>query len=210
VRPRIGYRNEATVLLWTCCPGAVVILLSILTLEDLPQRKLPSAQSSCLSPIYSKNQFGTSVATVEAYRTRAQVKEDAVVNTPVDSSGMHFAVIAGLRTETGPERLVIEYPNEESLRDLIAAPSIIAVGFSSREKAVEDSRASVPTAISYQRRPEATARRTIERDQPGFNWAEQRGTRSTLRRMARLLATSYSHVASAAIVIFTSVAPSLR
>jgi hypothetical protein len=99
---------------------------------------------------------------------------------------------------------VIAYPNEELLRDLIAAPSIMAVGFSSREEAVEGSRASVPTAISYQRRPEATARRTIERDQPGFHWAEQRGARSTLRRMARLLAAFYSHVASSAIVIFTS------
>lgn len=37
----------------------------------------------------------------------------------VDSSRMQYAVIAGLRTETGPERLVIAYPNEKLLRDLI-------------------------------------------------------------------------------------------
>jgi len=57
------------------------------------------------------------------------------VKQMVDSSGMQYAVIAGLRTETGPERLVIAYPNEESLRELIAAASIIAVGFCSREEA---------------------------------------------------------------------------
>jgi hypothetical protein len=72
----------------------------------------------------------------KAYGTWARETEDAVVNEVVDSSGVQYAVIAGLRTETGPERLVIGYPNEESLRDLIAAPSIIAVGFSSREQAV--------------------------------------------------------------------------
>ena len=60
-------------------------------------------------------------------------REDVVVNQMLDSSGMRYAVIAGLRTETGPERLVIAYANEKSLRDFIAAPSIIAVDFSSRE-----------------------------------------------------------------------------
>ena len=60
-------------------------------------------------------------------------REDVVVNQMLDSSGMRYAVIAGLRTETGPERLVIAYANEKSLRDFIAAPSMIAVDFSSRE-----------------------------------------------------------------------------
>ena len=58
------------------------------------------------------------------------------MNKVVDSSGVQYAVIAGLRTETGPERLVIAYPNEEALRDLIAAPSIIAMGFCSAAEAI--------------------------------------------------------------------------
>jgi hypothetical protein len=127
------------------------------------------------------------------------------VNEVVDSSGVHYAVIAGLRTETGPERLVIAYPNEESLRDLIAAPSIIAVGFSSREEAVAGSRDPFPTAIAYQRMLEAMAGRVTERHQQGFNWAERRGeTGSILRRLARFLVTSYSDLATTAIVIFSS------
>src|SRR5438445_12259765 len=76
------------------------------------------------------------------------------VKQMVDSFGVRYAVIAGLRTESGHERLVIAYPNEESLRDLIAAPSIIAIGLCSRQAAIAGSRASLPTAAPYQRIPE--------------------------------------------------------
>jgi hypothetical protein len=133
------------------------------------------------------------------------VTEDAVVNEVINSSGVRYAIIAGLRTETGHERLVIAYPNEEALRELIAAPSIIAVGFSSRHEAVAASRASVPTAVAYQRMPEARAGRGSERDQRALNWAERRAeTGSTLRRLARFLVTSYSYVATTVIVVFSS------
>ena len=109
------------------------------------------------------------------------------MNVVVDSSGMQYAVIAGLRTETGPERLVIAYPNEELLRDLIAASSIIAVGFSSREEAAASSRASGQAAISDLRMRKRRA-----------------DTGSTLWRVTRFFATSYSHVATAIIAIFFS------
>src|SRR5216684_5359183 len=131
--------------------------------------------------------------------------EDAAVNTVVDSSDVRYAVIAGLRTETGHERLVIAYPNEEALRDLIAAPSIIAVGFSSRQEAVAAGTASVPAAVAHQRMSKAMAGREIERDQQALNWAERRGeTGSALRRLAGFLVTSYSYVATSAIIIFSS------
>jgi len=55
----------------------------------------------------------------------------------LDCPATQYAVIAGLQTEQLPERLVVAYPDEESLRDLIAAPSIIALGFRSREEAVK-------------------------------------------------------------------------
>jgi hypothetical protein len=132
------------------------------------------------------------------------VTEDAVVNEVVDSSGVQYAVIAGLRSETGPERLVIAYPNEESLRDLIAAPSIVAVGFSSREEAVAGSRASGPTAVRHQPMPEATAGGEIERYQQELNLAERRGTGSTWRRLITFLVTCYGGVATSAVVIFSS------
>src|SRR6202007_2983028 len=107
----------------------------------------------------------------KVYGTAGRVTEDAVVNELVNSTGVQYAVIAGLRTETGPERLVIAYPNEKSLRDLIAAPSIIAAGFSSREEAVAGGRAFVPSTISHQM-PEATASTRIRRYQPRLKWTE--------------------------------------
>ena len=58
-----------------------------------------------------------------------------VMTGGVDSSIAQFAVIEARRTEGPSERFVIAYFDEESLRDLIAGPSIIACGFASREEA---------------------------------------------------------------------------
>lgn len=125
----------------------------------------------------------------------------------VDSSGMQYALIAGLRTETGLERLVIAYPNEKSLREFIAAASIIAVGFSSREEAVADSKASVSTAaaVSEERMPAAVAENT-ERYQQGFHRSERPARiASALSRAAEFLVASYRDIAStAAVVLFST------
>jgi hypothetical protein len=130
-----------------------------------------------------------------------RVMEDAVV-TEVVNSGMQYAVIAGLRTETGSERFVIAYPNEESLRDLIAAPSIIATGFSSREEAAADSR--VPPA-GRERWLEGIATRGTARRHREHGFDEPRLNRSSvLRRLARFIVTSYGELATTAIVIFSS------
>jgi len=72
----------------------------------------------------------------------------AVMNKLIDFSSVQYAVIEALRTETGPERFVIAYPNEKSLRDVIAAPSIIAFGFSSREEAVANTEACFSAAAA--------------------------------------------------------------
>jgi hypothetical protein len=123
----------------------------------------------------------------------------------VDFSVVQYAVIEGLHTETGHERIVIAYPNEQSLRDLIAAPSIVALGFSSREEAVAGSRACVPTAVAYQRMPEAMAGGETEKHQQGLSWAERRGeTGSVLQRVRRFLVTSSSDVVTSALVVFSS------
>jgi hypothetical protein len=52
-----------------------------------------------------------------------------------DSSIAQYAVIEARRTEGPSECFVLAYPDEESLRDLIAGPSIIASGFATREQA---------------------------------------------------------------------------
>jgi hypothetical protein len=127
------------------------------------------------------------------------------VKEVVDSAGVRYAIIAGLRTETGPERLVIAYPNEESLRDLIAAPSIVALGFSSREEAAASNRASAPAAAACEQLSKAVAGRGTETCQQGLRWEEERGkTGLALRRLARFLVTSYNDVITSATVIFSS------
>src|SRR5215475_8692827 len=71
----------------------------------------------------------------------------------IDCLGMQYAVIEALRTETAPERFVIAYREEESLRDLIAARSIIAVGFVSREEAEATIEARVSAAAASMQMP---------------------------------------------------------
>jgi thymidylate synthase len=58
------------------------------------------------------------------------------MNKSNDFADVQYAVIEALQTEAGAERFVIAYHNERSLHDVIAAPCILASGFSSREEAV--------------------------------------------------------------------------
>ena len=58
------------------------------------------------------------------------------MNALGQSANMQYAVIRLSGTKAFPERVVIAYPNEETLRDLIAGPSIIGLGFVSREEAL--------------------------------------------------------------------------
>ena len=55
----------------------------------------------------------------------------------VDTSTWRYAVIS-VRSEPDRERLVIAYPNEETLRDLIAASSTVALEYTSRADALKN------------------------------------------------------------------------
>ena len=57
------------------------------------------------------------------------------MNKLVDTFIWRYAVIV-VRTQPDHEWVVIAYPNEKTLRDLIAAPSIEALGYRSREEAL--------------------------------------------------------------------------
>jgi hypothetical protein len=76
------------------------------------------------------------------------VSQGAVVNELVDFSGVRYAVIEALQTEAGPERFVIAYCNRQALHDVIAAPCIIAFGFSSREEAAARTKGCVSAAAA--------------------------------------------------------------
>lgn len=70
----------------------------------------------------------------------------------VDISTWRYAVIS-VRSGPGRERWVIAYPDEETLRDLIAAPSIVALGYNSRADALKNKNIDrcITTAASLRR-----------------------------------------------------------
>jgi hypothetical protein len=75
----------------------------------------------------------------------------------VDSSIAQYAVIEARRTEGPSERFVIAYRDEESLRELIAGPSIMACGFASREEAQANIDADFWTAAAWKKTPKDRA-----------------------------------------------------
>jgi hypothetical protein len=74
------------------------------------------------------------------------------MNSLVSFSGVHYAVIEGCRSQDSPERFVIAYTDERSLRELIASPSIASLGFDSRTAALRSAGDGFPSmAVSCQR-----------------------------------------------------------
>jgi hypothetical protein len=78
-------------------------------------------------------------------------------------STVRYAVIQASSKKDHPERLVIAYQDENCLRDLVAAPSI--VGFSSREEAMAKLLGSMPDPRAFQPRasPPFLCRTTLNR-----------------------------------------------
>jgi hypothetical protein len=60
--------------------------------------------------------------------------EGDVMKTSIPAPTRQFAVIS-VRTGPQRERLVLAYPDEKTLRGLVAEPSIVALGYASREAA---------------------------------------------------------------------------
>jgi hypothetical protein len=91
----------------------------------------------------------------------------------VDVSTWQYAVIA-IRTQPRPERLVIAYPDERTLRSVIAAPSIIALGYDSRDHAVANIDRSTPMTVASQRRSPAELVSTNQKSQEETRAAKRR------------------------------------
>ena len=130
--------------------------------------------------------------------------EGAVMNALVVAD-VRYAVIEAFRTEGGSERFVLAYHNQQSLRDLIAAPCIAAFGLSSREEAAARTKLSVSMATHS----EASARTTVVKrtgeHQHGPPRGEQRSeTCSASPTIRRLLAAFYSDAVAAGILAFFS------
>jgi hypothetical protein len=147
------------------------------------------------------HRFGLRLAMSEYVPSlRASVTLGEVMNKLVDSSRLKYAVIVALRTEGRPECVVLGYPDEESLRDLIAAPSIAALGFASREKAVASIEGCFPLSAGSTAVVDEVKKR-------------QREFHSAMRRLAewfslagsrRIAHRAMQHALAAAILAFYS------
>ncbi len=118
----------------------------------------------------------------------------------IDTSAWRYAVIS-VRFDPDRERLVIAYPEEEILRDLIAAPSIVALGYTSRADALKNIDRCVTIKASLKRllkaaslQPNMTSLTVLRRLAAGF------GLSGTSRVMRNLLHNSLA----AALIFFYS------
>ena len=80
-----------------------------------------------------------------------------VIGVHVHCSGVRYAVIEASSNKDRPERLVIAYHDENCLRNLIAAPSIIGLGFASREEAIANLEGRMSDAAPSKQKPRITA-----------------------------------------------------
>jgi hypothetical protein len=80
-----------------------------------------------------------------------------VMRVHVHCSDVRYAVIQASNNKDRPERLVIAYQDEDCLRDLIAAPSIIGFGFASREEAIANLEGRMSDAAPSKQKPRITA-----------------------------------------------------
>jgi len=122
------------------------------------------------------------------------------VDELIDTSAWRYAVIS-VRFDPDRERLVIAYPEEEILRDLIAAPSIVALGYTSRADALKNIDRCVTIKASLKRllkaaslQPNMTSLTVLRRLAAGF------GLSGTSRVMRNLLHNSLA----AALIFFYS------
>ena len=114
-----------------------------------------------------------------------------VMSELIDSLNLRYAVIEAHCSEGPPERFAIAYSNEESLRDVIAAPSIIGFGFASREEALAGLAASAVDGATEYARGVYSARRRVG------NWLRDAETWKTARQVLQ-------HATAVAVLIFYS------
>jgi hypothetical protein len=123
----------------------------------------------------------------------------------VDSSIAQYAVIEARRTEGPPERFVIAYSDEESLRELIAGPSIIASGFASCEEAQANIDADFWTTEAWKQTSGGPTVDGAEKYQRGFLFAKRRlGSGFNLTQTRRLVRGFLQAAGAGAILILYS------
>lgn len=108
------------------------------------------------------------------------------MNTLLQIPKLQYAVIQLSSITSPPERLILAYTDERTLRALIAGPSIAGLGFGSREEAVSTENPTLEKAVA------PAPANELESARPGQHQPDCRGGReaaawssfSSLRRLA--------------------------
>jgi hypothetical protein len=72
-------------------------------------------------------------------------------STKMTHRRVRYAIVEVMQRDGGTEQFVLAYRTLRSLRDLIAAPRIVATGFASREAAMRMLRAQVASTAANRR-----------------------------------------------------------
>jgi hypothetical protein len=127
------------------------------------------------------------------------------MNRLVGSPSLKYAVIEALRTEDRSECVVLAYPDEGLLRDLIAANSIVALGFSSRDKAVANIQRRYSLSADSKNMVKAAVARGTEKCQRELNSARRRFSHwFCFAEFRRIAGRALQHTAIATILVFHS------
>ena len=118
-------------------------------------------------------------------------------------SNVRFAVIRVSSAEGSPERLVLAYPNEETLRGLIADTSIVGLGFSSLDEAGCAAGAAV-TKGATPCQADGVAAGSHAEERPVHRLREQLAHRMKLSAIRRFSTTIVQLGIAAAMFIFYS------
>jgi hypothetical protein len=135
-------------------------------------------------------------------RPRSTRSGPVVMNALLQIPKLQYAVIQLSSITDPPERLILAYTDERTLRALIAGPSIAGLGFGSREEAVSTENPTLEKAVA------PTPANALESARPGQHQPDCRGGRaaawSSLSSLRRLASGIVQFAFAATICIFYS------
>lgn len=91
--------------------------------------------------------FGNTVANAKGTGLKVLDQAAVVMNALFQFTKLQYAVIQVSSITDPPERLILAYRDERTLRTLIAGPSIVGLGFGSREEAVSTENPALEKAV---------------------------------------------------------------
>lgn len=123
----------------------------------------------------------------------------------VDSSCALYAVIEARWSQGAPERFVIACRDEESLRDVIAARSIVGTGFITRMGALANAACWPPVLRGSKQSPMSLTDMAKKHHQRGFSSAKRRLVDVlSVTGAGRIACQALRHAVAVAFVVFYS------